>query len=215
MGPQGEIGPMGPQGETGYTGFTGYTGPMGPQGEIGYTGYTGFTGYTGPIGPTGWTGKCLKSFLRLYNDVPQSIPLNQNIKFNTLDIAEGPIWYSVISGQVLFEQEGYYLVLAKVFHLFAAQAALFLNGNLHPGSVVGEAATASILMFHEIIRVRPEDLLPNPDAIHTGVAATLEIRNFSSFIDIELDGREGSGTELTQVNASMTIVQICDEVNTD
>ena len=70
-----------------------------------------------------------------------------------------------------------------------------------------------MLIFHEILRVRPEDLLPNPEAIHTGVAATLEIRNFSSFIDIELDGREGSGTETTQVNASMTVVQICDEIN--
>ena len=172
---------------------------MGPQGEIGYT------------GPTGWSGKCLNSFIRIYNDVPQTVVLNTAITFNNRDIVKGPIWFVPGTGQILLEHVGYYLVLAKVFHIFAVQAGLFLNGNKIVGSVIGESATTAILVFHEIIKVTAADLLPNPNAIHTGVAAILEIRNHSSYADMEMDGREGAGTETDQINASMTIVQICDE----
>ena len=219
-GPQGEWGPTGPQGEWGPTGPQGLQGEMGPtglQGEVGPTGYTGYTGYTGiqgevgPTGPTGWTGKCLKSFLRAYNDEPQIVQVNSPVNFNKTDLIRGPIYFVAGTGQVLLEQPGYYLILAKVFHLFAAQAALFLNGNVLQGSTIGEAAAAAMLIFHEIVRVTPEDLLPNPNAIHTGVAAILEVRNHSSYSPIELDGREGSGTELDQANASIVVVQICDE----
>jgi hypothetical protein len=149
--------------------------------------------------------------LRIYNTIPQTVNLNSAINFNNLDISKGPIWFVAGTGQVLLEQPGYYLVLSKVFHLFAAQATLFLNGTTIPGTTVGEAAPASLLIFHEIVKVTTADLFPNPNAIHTGVAAILEIRNHSSLVPIELNGSEGSGTESDQLNASMVVVQICDD----
>jgi hypothetical protein len=60
--------------------------------------------------------------------------------------------------------------------------------------------------------VTAADLLPNINS-PTGVAAVFQIRNHSSFITpILLDGRAGSGSDLTQINASMMIIQICDEI---
>ena len=145
------------------------------------------------------------------NDVPKTVNTNEPIAYNNIDIIVGSINCIPNTGKILLETEGYYLILAKIFHVYAVQCALFLNGVVLTGSTVGEAATTSILTIHEILSVKPEDLLPNPDAIHTGVAAVLELRNHTSFIPLQLDGREGSGSEIDQINASMTIVQICDE----
>ena len=192
-------------------GSTGDVGPTGPTGDIGPTGPTGDIGPTGATGPQGWNGRCLKSFLRSYNDVPQSIQLEDPILFNKNTISYGAIYHTPLSGDFLLETVGYYQLLSKVYHDFSAQIGLFLNGNLIPGSVTGEPAAATLMMINTIIEVRSSDLLPNSGSV-TGVAAVLQIRNHSSYITpIVLDGRDGSGSDLTQINASIVLVQICDE----
>jgi hypothetical protein len=155
---------------------------------------------------------CLKSFLRSYNDIPQSIEINDPVLFNKNDIVYGPIAHVLGSGDFLLGSVGYYQVVGKLYHLYSVQVALFLNGVLLVGSVVGEPATTSVALLHDIIKITAADLLPNTDS-PTGVAAVLQIRNHISYITpILLDGREGAGSDTTQSNASMMITQICDDV---
>jgi hypothetical protein len=180
------------------------------QGETGPTGPTGEIGPTGPMPPK---SMCLKSFLRSYNDIPGSVELEDPILFNKNDIIVGTLAHVPGTGDFLLCSVGYYQVLGKVFHEFAVQIAGFLNGVLLPGSVIGEPATTSMIIIHDILRVTEADLLPNENS-PTGFAAVYQVRNHSSYITpILLDGRAGSGSDLTQVNASMVILQICDEVD--
>jgi hypothetical protein len=185
---------------------------MGETGLKGDTGETGPTGYTGPIGPTGTAPTCLKSFMRIYNDVSQTINLEQPVIYNTLDLVVGSLAFVPGTGDVLLCSIGYYQVLGKIFHEFAIQVGAFLNGVILPGSVIGEPATTSMCVVHEILKVTAADLLPNVNS-PTGVAATFQIRNHSSYITpILLDGRAGSGSDLSQVNASLMVIQLCDEI---
>jgi hypothetical protein len=155
---------------------------------------------------------CLKSFLRSYNDVPDSIELDDPIRFNKNDLTVGTLLHVPGTGDFLFYSVGYYQILGKIFHEFAVQIGGFLNGVLLPGSVVGEPATTSMCIIHEILRITEADLLPNVNS-PTGFAAVYQVRNHSSYITpILLDGRAGSGSDLTQVNASMLIMQICDDI---
>lgn len=231
-GPQGEIGPTGatgPSGETGPSGPVGLDGPTGstgPQGDIGSTGPAGPTGVDGPTGatgpqgetgpqgstgPQGWSGKCLKSFAKIYNDVPQSVELEQPVLFNKNGVIVGPIAHIPGSGDLLIGSIGYFQIFVKVYHEFSAQFGCFLNGVLIPGSVIGEPGTTVQIVSFNLIEVTQNDLLPNLDS-PTGVAAVFQIRNHTSYITpIVLDGREGSGSDVTQTNASLMIVQICDE----
>jgi hypothetical protein len=214
-GPEGLTGATGLDGATGLEGSTGATGLEGATGLNGATGLDGATGATGPEGATGAKGEasmCLKSFMRAYNDVEQSIDLEQAVLFNKTGFAIGTINHINNTGNILFGSIGYYLVIAKIYHLYSVQIAAFLNGVLIPGSVVGEPATTSVALIHIIIEVTAADLLPNVLS-STGVAATMQIRNHSSYITpIVLDGRAGSGSDLTQTNASIMIIQICDEI---
>jgi hypothetical protein len=227
MGPTGEIGPTGPTGEIGPTGDkgdTGEIGPTGPTGDIGPTGPTGDIGPTGPtgdigptgdrgeMGPTGTAPMCLKSFGRIYNDVPQAVDLEDSVTFNKNGVLVGTLAHVPGSADILLCSAGYYEVVGKLFHEYAIQTGLFLNGVLLVGSVMGEPATTAMAIVQYILPVHLADLLPNTDS-PTGVAAVLQIRNHSSYITpIILNGREGSGSDLTQVNASMMIIQLCDEI---
>jgi hypothetical protein len=190
----------------------GPTGPRGDKGDQGETGPTGPQGETGPTGPMPPKSMCLKSFLRSYNDIPGSVELEQPVLFNKNDIIVGTLAHVPGTGDFLLYSVGYYQVSGKIFHEFAIQIAGFLNGVLLQGSVIGEPATTSMIIIHDIIRVTEADLLPNANS-PTGFAAVYQVRNHSSYITpILLDGRAGSGSDLTQVNASMVIIQICDEV---
>jgi hypothetical protein len=190
----------------------GPTGPTGPQGDTGLKGDTGDIGPTGAIGPTGTAPMCLKSFGRIYNDVPQAVDLEQPVLFNKTDIMVGPIAHIPGTGDFLLGSVGYYEILGKLFHEYAIQVALFLNGNLLPGSVMGEPATTAMGIIMYILEVTEEDLLPNLDS-PTGVAATIQVCNHTSYITpILLNGREGSGSDLTQVNASLMVIQLCDKI---
>jgi hypothetical protein len=212
-GPQGEIGPTGPQGEIGPTGPQGEIGPTGPQGEIGPTGpqgETGNTGATGIQGPTGTASVCLKSFGRIYNDIEQEVAIESPVLFNKNGIIRGPIAHIAGSGDFLLGTVGYFEIQAKIYHEYSVQLALFINGVLYPGSVVGEAGTTSNIILQNIIEIEAADLLPNPDS-PTGVAAVLQIRNHSSYVPVLLDGRLGSGSNLTQTNASFIVIQLCDD----
>ena len=98
-----------------------------------------------------------------------------------------------------------------MYHEYAAQFGCFLNGVLIPGSVVGEPGTTVQIVSFNLIEVTKEDLLENPDS-PTGVAAVFQIRNHTSYITpIILNGREGSGSDVSQNNASLMIVQLCNE----
>jgi len=109
------------------------------------------------------------------------------------------------------ESPGYYNIYVKVFHSYSAQIALFLNGVVIPGTVSGEPAAASILIINTIIQINDSDLLVDMNSV-TGVAAVLQVRNHSSYVSpMLLDGREGSGSDTTQINASICIMQICDK----
>ncbi len=206
IGPQGETGPIGPQGETGPIGPQGETGPTGPQGE------TGNTGATGIQGPTGTAPMCLKSFGRIYNDAEQEVAIESPVLFNKIGVLRGPIAHVLGTGDFLLGSVGYFETQAKIYHEYSVQLALFINGVLYPGSVVGEAGTTSNIILQNIIEIRNSDLLPNTDS-PTGVAAVLQIRNHSSYVPLLLDGRLGSGTNLTQTNASFMVIQLCDEVD--
>jgi len=207
----GPTGVTGPTGDTGPTGNTGSTGPTGNTGDTGPTGMTGDTGATGNTGATGWSGKCLKSFLRCYSDVPQSVGLELPITWNKNDVVVGPCAHVVGTGDILLGSVGYYMVIVKVFHVFAVQFGAFLNGVLIPGSVVGEPATTAMAILNNIVRVTTADLFPNVNS-PTGVAATFQVLNHSSFVTpIILDGRVGSGSDVTQINASVLLVQLCDQ----
>jgi hypothetical protein len=150
--------------------------------------------------------------MRAYNDIPGSVELEQPVLYNKNDLIVGTLAHVPGTGDFLLGSVGYYQILGKVFHEFAVQIGCFLNGVLITGSVIGEPATTSMIVVHEIVRVTAADLLPNINS-PTGVAAVFQIRNHSSFITpILLDGRVGSGSDLTQVNAAMVILQICDEV---
>jgi hypothetical protein len=150
--------------------------------------------------------------MRAYNDVSQLVDLEQPVLFNKNEDIVGTLAHVPGTGDFLLCSVGYYQLIGKIFHEFAIQIGLFINGVLHPGSVVGQPATTSMCMIHEIIRVSEADLLPNVNS-PTGFAAVLQIRNHSSYITpLQMDGRAGSGTDITQVNASVLILQICDEV---
>ena len=210
-GAQGSEGMTGAQGSQGITGAQGDMGAQGNTGTQGDTGSQGDTGAQGSTGPQGWNGKCLNSFLRAYNDIPRDVDLEQPVLFNKTGVVYGPVNHVAGSGQVILGTVGYYLIIGKVFHEFACQVAGFLNGVLIPGTVVGEAATTSVILTHTIIAIYPEDLLPNSDS-PTGFGAVFEIKNHSSYITpITLNGREGSGSDLTQVNASVVVLQLCNE----
>ena len=177
---------------------------------MGYTGHTGYTGFTGPTGPSGWSGRCLKSFIKVYNTVTQSVPLESAVTFNSIEGMYGPINFTIGDSRIRIGSVGSFLVIFKLYHLFAAQVALFINENIIPGSVSGEAAPAANLMGTSIVMVSSSDLLIDPDSI-TGVSAVLEIRNHSSYISpLTLDGREGAGSVLLQDNASVVVIQLCD-----
>jgi hypothetical protein len=155
----------------------------------------------------------LTSFLRAYNDVQQSVDIEQNVLFNKVDVSVGNIYHIPNSGQFLLETVGYYDVQIKMYHEYSAQVGLFLNNVLLPGSVTGEPAAASIIIINTIVKIINSDLLPNTDSA-TGVAAILELRNHSSYISpILLDGREGCGSDITQINASFVILQISDQTS--
>jgi hypothetical protein len=213
-GPMGDIGPVGEKGDTGPTGPIGDKGDIGPVGEKGDTGPTGPVGEkgdTGPTGPTGWSGRCLKSYIRVYNNEPQDIELEQPVLFNNLGIKKGPVSFVPGTGHVLLESIGTFLILYKVFHVHAAQIALFVNEVIVPGSVIGEAAPSANIIGLSLFTVTQGDLLPNPNA-DSGFAAAVEIRNHTSYVTpIQLDGRQGDGADVTQTNATIVCIQICDE----
>jgi hypothetical protein len=149
--------------------------------------------------------------MKIYNDIPQNIDLEQPCLFNKNGLIRGPIAHVAGSGDIIIGSVGYFLVIIKLFHEFAVQTGLFLNGVLLPGSVVGEAATTSMAISHSIIEVELTDLLPNSDS-PTGVGAVLQVRNHSSYITpVILNGREGSGSDLNQINASCIVIQLCDD----
>ena len=153
----------------------------------------------------------MTSFLRAYNDVQQTVDLEQNVLFDKDDVSVGNIYHIPNSGQFLLETVGYYDVQIKMYHEYSAQVGLFLNNVVIPGSVTGEPAAASIIIINTIVKIINSDLLPNTDSA-TGVAALLELRNHSSYISpILLDGREGCGSDLSQINASLVILQISDQ----
>ena len=133
------------------------------------------------------------------------------MKFNKDGVTRGNIYHVPLTGFFLLESIGYYQVSIKIYHTYASQLGLFMNGNLIAGSVTGEPAVSVNLTIITIIDIDIEDLLLNSDSA-TGVAAILEVRNHSSYINpLVLDGREGSGSDLTQINASINIVQLSDE----
>ena len=153
--------------------------------------------------------------MRIYNDIPQLVNLEQPIIFNVNGIIKGTLAHIAGTGDILICSVGYYQLLGKLFHEYAIQTGLFMNANPLPltGSVMGEPATTAMAILHYILEVTPADLFPNTDS-PTGVAATLQWRNHSSYITpIVLNGREGSGSDLTQINASFMIVQLCDEID--
>ena len=192
-------------GDKGDKGDKGDTGPTGPKGDMGDKGDKGDKGDTGPTGPQGIN---ILSFLHSYNDISQDVNLEQPVLFNKNDIIVGNINHIVGTGDFLLETVGYYELIIKVYHEYSAQVALFLNGNLIPGSVVGEPAAVTELIINTIIAIRAIDLLPNLNSI-TGVASVLQILNHSSYITpITLDGRTGSGSDITQTNASIVIIQL-------
>ena len=146
--------------------------------------------------------------MRIYNDVPQSIDLEQPVLFNKNGQIHGPLVHIPNSPDILVCSIGHFQILGKLFHEYAIQTGLFMNGVLLNGSVMGEPATTSVAILHYILQVDPENLLPNPDS-PTGFAAVLHWRNHSSYITpILLNGREGSGSDITQINASLMIVQL-------
>jgi hypothetical protein len=150
--------------------------------------------------------------MRIYNNIAQSIDLEQPVLFSNLDLLVGPLVFIPGTGDILICSIGYFQIWAKVFHEFAVQFGGFLNGVLLPGAVVGEPATTSMCAIHEILMVTAADLLPNVNS-PTGFAAVYQIRNHSSFITpVILNGREGSGSDLSQINASLMLLQICDEI---
>ena len=210
-GPTGQMGDIGPIGDMGPTGPMGDIGPVGEKGDIGPTGPTGEKGDNGPTGPTGWSGRCLKSYIRVYNNQPQDIELEQPVLFNNLGVKKGPVSFVPGTGHVLLESIGTFLILYKVFHVHAAQIALFVNEVIVPGSVIGEAAPSANIIGLSLFTVTQGDLLPNPNA-DSGFAAAVEIRNHTSYVTpIQLDGRQGDGADVTQTNATIVCIQICDE----
>ena len=220
-GPEGPTGPRGHEGRPGSPGPPGPPGPTGDKGDKGDKGDTGDKGDkgdkgdTGDIGPTGTASVCLKSFMRCYNDSQQNVDLEQPVLFNKNSVIVGAMNHIAGSGDILIGSIGYFQVIGKIFHEYAAQIGMFLNGVLLPGSVVGEPATTAVILSHGIVEIHPADLFPNTDS-PTGVAAVLQLRNHSSYVTpITLDGREGSGSDMSQVNASFMIVQLCDEIRDD
>ena len=141
----------------------------------------------------------------------QSIDIEEPVLFNKDSVSVGNILHIPASGFFLLETHGYYEIQIKLYHEYAAQVGLFLNGTLIPGSVTGEPAAASIIMINTIVEIKDADLLSNSDSA-TGVAAILELRNHSSYISpLMLDGRSGCGSDDTQINASFVIIQITDD----
>jgi hypothetical protein len=146
--------------------------------------------------------------LRIYNDVQQSVDLEDPVLFNHNGIIVGNLAHVLNSGYILIGEVGYYEIQGKLFHEYAIQVALFLNGVLLPGSVMGEPATNAMGIIHYILKIMPGDLSPDINS-PSGVAAILELRNHTSYITpITLNGREGSGSDTTQSNASMMVIQL-------
>ena len=149
--------------------------------------------------------------MRCYNDVAEDVDVGQVVTFSGNTLVVGDLAHTPGSGDFLLCSVGYFQVIAKMYHQFAAQVGLFLNGALLPDSVVGEPATTALILEVYIVRIREEDLFPISES-PTGRAAVLQIRNHISYISpITLDGRAGSGSDLTQINASIIITQISTE----
>lgn len=197
VGPTGATGPTGPTGPTGATGATGATGPTGPAGVTGATGPTGAvgaTGATGPIGATGATGPtgpgAPETFAYIYNtgEVPD-IPVDGVVPFSNNGLIVGGIVHPPGSPDIIIEETGVYEITFMVQADRVNQFAIFLDGNLVPGSIYSVGA-ANIQNTGTVI-------------VEIEAPVLLNIRNFSSFSPVALQTEIGGTRD--QVNAALVI----------
>lgn len=206
VGPTGATGPTGPTGPTGATGATGATGPTGPAGVTGATGPTGAVGATGATGPAGATGAtgpmgavgatgptgpgAPETFAYIYNtgEVPD-IPVDGVVPFSNNGLIVGGIVHPPGSPDIIIEETGVYEITFMVQADRVNQFAIFLDGNLVPGSIYSVGA-ANIQNTGTVI-------------VEIEAPVLLNIRNFSSFSPVALQTEIGGTRD--QVNAALVI----------
>jgi hypothetical protein len=221
-GPIGVTGVTGATGATGATGVTGATGatgprgqaqqgpvgPTGPIGTIGPTGPAGPLGPTGPIGPIGPTGPPpteQNTFINICRISDVAVTQEAAVVYDVVIQKFGSVEYNVGGASIFLWQPGYYQIYYSVFPQQPAQFAVKLNDTIIPGSIVG--STSGSINGSIIVLISTNDLTQSVDfPTPTGFAALIQIVNHTSNVPIVLlNGSTGSGTQTTQVRATLTI----------
>lgn len=166
-------------------------GPKGPAGPAGATGPAGPAGATGPIGPAGPAGG-LSAFAYIYNLPAQTVAIEAPVNFSTNGLLTAGIFHAPGSPTILISNEGIYEVTFSVSGSESNQFALFLDGNLVPGTIYASGAGTQQNNGQAIFNI--------------GAGNVLILRNHSSTAAVGLATPIG-GTQ-ANVNASIVIKKL-------
>ena len=165
----------------------------GAVGIAGIVGAIGAAGPAGPAGPTGATGPAFVSeFGYIYNLTGRVVAIEEDVIFDTNGILTPGIIHAPGTTEIAVINSGNYEVTFSVSAVEPGQFALFINGNLVPGTVYGSGAGTQQNNGQAII------------ALSAGNVLTL--RNHSSAAPVSLQTLAG-GTQ-TNVNASILLKKL-------
>jgi len=163
-GATGATGPSGADGATGVTGADGAAGADGATGATGADGADGATGATGPTGPTGATGATgaaqETSFAYIYNTTPETVPIENDITFDTSGALDG-FSHAPSTSELVVDEGGTYKIEYVVSAIEPNQLALYVNGaqasaptGVDSGSVQNAGQVILSLLPGDIVTLR-------------------------------------------------------------
>ena len=143
IGPAGADGADGATGPAGADGADGATGPAGADGADGATGPAGADGSDGATGPAGADGtSVVPEYAYIYNEGAQTVPVEDTVEFDTNGLSTSGISHAPGDNAIVVYNPGIYKVTYIVTAVEANQFAVFVNGALAPGAVLGAGGGA-------------------------------------------------------------------------
>ena len=156
------------------------------------TGTTGAAGVTGATGPTGPAAIGIAEFGYIFNVYPQTVPIENNIAFDSNRIFTSGIKHIPGSDEIIVNTAGYYEVTFSVSKLEPSQFAIFVNDVVVPETVYGSVSGAERYEGQAILALAAGDIL--------------NLRNHTSPSTVTLQTLEGGSR--TNVNASIIIKKL-------
>lgn len=196
----GPTGPMGPVGETGPMGPVGETGPMGPVGEM------------GPMGPTGSSSNdnYNKTFLSICSMTEQNIAVDEPIIFEIHTAINGDCVYDTETSSIYIWNPGYYMVNINIYTMEPCQFSIIKNMlYIVKGSTIGGISGSSQNTHTFIMQITEDDIITEFSESPTNKACVLYVVNSSSISNgVNLYGSQTTGTPISQITASFTMMRI-------